>query len=196
MKAVSELPCDYKEIFSVDLKKNKKIAVLINGAAAAVALIMIFVMRVFVPIETLRDLQLGENAGLMRIVIFAVAVVGYVVLHELTHGVVMKIVGTKNVKYRFNGLYATAGSNDYYDKSGYILIALAPIVIWGIVLAIANLIVPIEWFWIVYIVQVMNIGGAAGDMYVTVKFSGFPKDILIKDYGVRMTVYSKQTLDR
>lgn len=192
MKAVSELPSNYKEIFSVDLKKNKKIAVLINGAAAAVALIMIFVMRVFVPIETLRDLQLGENAGLMRIVIFAVAVVGYIVLHELTHGVVMKIVGTKKVKYRFNGLYATAGSKDYYDKSSYILIALAPIVIWGIVLAIVNFIVPIEWFWIVYIVQVMNIGGAAGDMYVTIRFSRLPKDILVKDVGSSMTVYSKQ----
>ena len=192
MKAVSELPSNYKEIFSVDLKKNKKIAVLINGAAAAVALIMIFVMRVFVPIETLRDLQLGENASLMRIVIFAVAVVGYVVLHELTHGVVMKIVGTKKVKYRFNGLYATAGSNDYYDKSSYILIALAPIVIWGIVLAIVNFIVPTEWFWIVYTVQVMNIGGAAGDMYVTIRFSRLPKDILVKDVGSSMTVYSKQ----
>lgn len=192
MKAVSELPSNYKEIFSVDLKKNKKIAVLINGAAAAVALIMIFVMRVFVPIETLRDLQLGENASLMRIVVFAVAVVGYIVLHELTHGVVMKIVGTKKVKYRFNGLYATAGSNDYYDKSSYILIALAPIVIWGIILAIVNFIVPTEWFWIVYIVQVMNIGGAAGDMYVTIRFSRLPKDILVKDVGSSMTVYSKQ----
>ena len=192
MKAVSELPSNYKEIFSVDLKKNKKIAVLINGAAAAVALIMIFVMRVFVPIETLRDLQLGENASLMRILIFAVSVVGYVVLHELTHGVVMKIVGTKKVKYRFNGLYATAGSNDYYDKGSYILIALAPIVIWGIVLAIVNFIVPTEWFWIVYTVQVMNIGGAAGDMYVTIRFSRLPKDILVKDVGSSMTVYSKQ----
>ena len=70
--------------------------------------------------------------------------------------------GDVEVKYGFHGLYATAGSNDYYDKSSYILIALAPIVIWGIVLAIANLIVPIEWFWIVYTVQVMNIGGCGG----------------------------------
>ena len=64
--------------------------------------------------------------------------------------------------------------------------------IWGIILAIVNFIVPIEWFWIVYTVQVMNIGGAAGDMYVTIRFSRLPKDILVKDVGSSMTVYSKQ----
>ncbi len=30
--------------------------------------------------------------------------------------------------------------------------------------------------------------------FATVKFSGFPKDILIQDHGVGMTVYTKETL--
>ena len=87
---------------------------------------------------------------------------------------------------------AYAGSDDYYDKKSYITIALAPIVIWGVVLAIINIFVSSEWFWVVYFIQLLNVSGAAGDMYVTVKFAKLPKDILVRDYGVSMTVYSAE----
>ena len=106
----------------------------------------------------------------------------------------MKICGTKKVKYGFTGMYAFAGSEDYYDKKSYIFIALAPVVLWGIVLAIVNCFVPVEWFWVVYMIQIMNISGAAGDLFVTVKFSRFPQDILIRDHGVGMKVYSQKSL--
>ena len=89
-------------------------------------------------------------------------------------------------------MYAFVGSSDYYDKTAYIFIALAPVVIWGIVLAIVNLLVSVEWFWVVYFIQIMNLSGAAGDLYVTVKFSRLPKDVLIQDYGVGMKVFSKE----
>ena len=89
-------------------------------------------------------------------------------------------------------MYAFAGSNDYYDKRSYIVIALAPIVVWGVVLLVLNLLVPVQWFWIVYWVQVSNISGAAGDLYVTYRFSRLPQDILVQDYGVGMTVYSAE----
>ena len=72
------------------------------------------------------------------------------------------------------------------------VIALAPVVFWGIVIAVINVLVPEGWFWVVYMIQVTNLSGAAGDLYVTVKFSRFPKDILIKDHGVGMTVFSKE----
>jgi hypothetical protein len=67
-------------------------------------------------------------------------------------------------------------------------------VLWGIVLAIVNPFVPTEWFWVVYLIQIANISGAAGDLYVTLKFSRLPGDILVRDYGVGMTVYSKEAI--
>ena len=122
----------------------------------------------------------------------ALILIVYMVLHELVHGIAMKSCGTKKVKYGFTGMYAFACSNDYYDKKSYIYIALAPIVLLGIIIAIINFVVPVEWFWVVYFIQIANLSGAAGDLFVTVKFSRFPKDILIKDYGVGMTVFSKE----
>ena len=119
-----------------------------------------------------------------------VLMVLYMVLHELVHGAAMKICGTKKVRYGFTGAYAFAGSDDYYDKSAYIFIALAPVVLWGAVIAVVNPFVPESWFWVVYMIQIINLSGAAGDLFVTVRFSLLPKDILVKDYGVGMEVFS------
>ena len=90
-------------------------------------------------------------------------------------------------------MYAYAGSNCYFNKKHYIIIALAPIVIWGIVLLVLNLVFKETWFWVIYFIQIFNLSGAAGDLYVTYRFSKLPKDILIKDIGVNMTIYTKES---
>lgn len=192
MKAVSSLPDGYKEIFKVNLQKDKKIAVLINVFAMTIAVLLAVPMHFYVPITSLFNMDDGLGAYTARFVCMMVSLVAYLILHELVHGIAMKIFGTKKVKYGFTGLYAFAGSDDYYSKKSYIIIALAPIVVWGVVLGVINALVPKEWFWVVYFIQLSNISGAAGDMYVTAKFSKMPKDILVQDSGVGMTVYSKE----
>ena len=89
----------------------------------------------------------------MRFAVLLVLLVVYMILHELVHGIAMKMCGTKKIKYGFTGMYAFAGSDDYYGKKPYIFIALAPVVLWGVVLAVVNPFVPAEWFWLVYLIQ-------------------------------------------
>ena len=181
MQAVSALPAGYGEIYSVNLQKNKKVAVFINLLAVAIAIVMVIPMHFAVPLWSLFDMSAGLGAYCVRFGGLLVGMIVYMVLHEAVHGIAMKICGTKKVKYGFTGLYAFAGSEDYYDKKSYIFIALAPIVLWGAVLAVVNLLVPYEWIWVVYLIQVMNISGAAGDMFVSFKFSKMPSDILVSD---------------
>lgn len=188
MNAVNVLPEGYEELYSLDLQKDKQKALLVNGIALAIGVLMAVPMHFVVTITTLFDISEGY---IFRMLSLALLSVGYLILHELVHGVAMKICGTKKVKYGFTGLYAFAGSEDFYPKKPYIFIALAPVVLWGIVLAVVNFLVPTEWCWIIYLVQIMNISGAAGDFFVTIKFSQFPDDILVKDHGVGMVVYSK-----
>lgn len=192
MKALQVLPEGYKEIFSVNLQKNKKTAVLINTVAVVIGLVMGISMHFHISIATLFDMEKGLGAYSLRFAALLILNLIYIILHELVHGITMKICGTKKVKYGFTGIYAFAGSSDYYDKRNYIIIALAPVVLWGIVLGIINAFVPEDWFWVVYLIQIANISGAAGDMYVTAKFSKMPKDILVTDNGVEMKVYSKE----
>lgn len=191
MKAVTTLPDGYREIYAIDLQKDKKMSLLINLLAILIAVILVVPMAFLMPISTAYSMENGMTDYFIRWGSFAVLLVVYMVLHELVHGIAMKMCGTKKVKYGFTGMYAFAGSDDYYAKKPYIFIALAPVVLWGIVIAIITPFVPVEWFWIVYFIQVCNLSGAAGDLFVTVRFSRMPKDILIKDHGVGMKVYSK-----
>ena len=189
MKAIGVLPEDYGEIYSLNLQKDKRTAIIVNLLALAIASVMAVSMNFFVPVTSVFDMSGGIVRYFLRLAALIVLMVLYMVLHELVHGIAMKLCGTKRVKYGFTGLYAFAGSEDYYDKKSYIFIALAPIVLWGTVLAAVNFFVPTEWFWIVYMIQLINISGAAGDLFAAVKFSRMPKNILIQDSGVSMRVF-------
>ena len=191
MRSYENLPESYNEIYTVNLQKDKKVAVLVNVLAIVIAAVLAIPMHFVVPFDTLFNLTNGIKDILIKCGTLIALMIVYMVLHELVHGIAMKICGTKKVKYGFTGMYAFAGSKDFYDKKAYIFIALAPVVLWGIILGIINLIVPVDWFWIVYLIQIINLSGAAGDLYVTVKFSRLPEDILIQDYGIGMKVFSK-----
>ena len=192
MKAIEILPEGYEEIYSIDLQKNKKLAILVNALSFLILLLMAIPMNYFVPFSSLFDMKNGLGQYVIRLLSLMGLMILYLVLHELVHGIAMKICGTKKVKYGYTGLYAFAGSDDYYSKKPYIFIALAPVVFWGVILAIINFFVSYEWFWVVYFLQIINVSGASGDLFVTIKFSFLPKDILVKDYGVAMKVYSKR----
>lgn len=194
MKAYERLPEGYAKIYSIDLQKNVKTAILVNLLAGVIAALMVIPVHFAVPIQTLFFPVDGVGELQIKTVVMIGAMILYMILHELVHGVAMKICGTKKVKYGFTGMYAFAGSEDLYDKKSYIFVALAPVVFWGVVLLIVNLFVPLGWFWVVYLIQIANISGAAGDFFVTVKFLKMPRDILVQDYGVGMTVYSKEEI--
>ena len=192
MKAAAYLPEGYRQIYAVDLQKNKKIALFVNLLAIVIAVVLVVPVHCAVPISSMFSMEKGMGNYMLRFGALLVLTILYMILHELVHGIAMRICGTKKVKYGFTGMYAFAGSKDFYDKKAYIFIALAPVVLWGLVLAVINPFVPVEWFWVVYLIQIINLSGAAGDLFVTVKFSRLPSDILIQDYGVGMKVYSQE----
>lgn len=192
MKVRETLPEGYEEVLHVDLQKDKKLAIILNVLAGIVAAIMCLIMHQFIPITILWDMSDGMGAYWIRMAVIVVSLITYMILHELVHGITMKYYGSQTVKYGFTGLYAYAGCQDYFYKKSYLVVAMAPIVVLGVILLILNFLVPLSYVWVVYLVQIGNISGAAGDLYVTAKFLKLPKDILVKDTGVAMTVYAQK----
>ena len=192
MRVFQSLPEGYIETFNVNLQKDKKKMLLINIFGTVLMIALAIPMHFYMPINSLFDMSQGIYIYFIRFIAIIILMIAYIILHEFIHGIAMKICGTKKVRYGFTGVYAYAGSDDYYSKRSYIFIALAPVVLLGIVIGIVNIFVPQDWFWVIYIIQVMNISGAVGDFYVTAKFSKMPKSILNRDSGVGMTVYSKE----
>ena len=191
MKNTVSLPEGYREAFGIDLQKNKKLMLLVNGIAIAIMLPMAFLGALAVPFVSFFGSDELWYMPLLKASVLMLGYIAYIVLHELVHGVFMKCFSGIKPKYGFTLMYAYAGSSAYFNKKSYIIIALAPVVIWGAVLGVLCAVLPQSWFWVVYLIQIGNISGAAGDFYVTFKFLKLPKDILVNDTGVAMTVYTK-----
>lgn len=150
---------------------------------------MIIAAAAFVPF----DFEIDDEKFIQSMTVFVIFIAGmvvYLILHEAVHGILMRVFGSSKPFYGFTGIYAYAGSKDYFFKRSYIVISLAPVVILGGVLVLLNILVDPRWFWGVYLIQMINVSGAAGDFYVTWKFCRMPSDILVRDSGVSMVVYS------
>ena len=191
MQTVETIPEGYHKIFSLHLQKNKKVAVLVNLLALLIAAVMAVPALFLVPIRSLFD-QTNLPLYFLRFGVLLAGMLLYIILHEWTHGLAMSQFSQNKVKYGWSGLYAYAGSDDDCPKTPYVRIALAPLVLWGILLTIVLLLVPEDWFWVVYWLQIFNVSGAAGDLYVVWRFRKLPREILIQDNGISMSVFAKE----
>lgn len=196
MKALQQLPAGYREIYSINLQKDWKMSLLVSFLALLITAALAVPMHFKVSVLTLFDMSGGTTAYYIRTGTMLALLFLYMIFHEAVHGIAMKICGTKKVKYGFTGLYAYTASDCYYSKKPYLFIALAPVVFWGVVLAAVNPFVPRSWFWVIYLIQICNLSGAAGDLLVTFKFAHMPQDILVRDYGVGMRVYSASEVSK
>lgn len=191
MKAYRSLPEGYQETLQINLQKDKKTSLRVN-LGGALAMVIVFLLGHFiVPVTEFKALMdLEGGAFFLRFGALLAGYVAYIVLHELTHAAAMKAVGGGRVVFGFTGVYAFAGSHeDYFDKNAYHLVALSPLVVWGVIFGTLALLLPGSWFWVVWFLQAGNIGGSAGDIYVTLKLLKRPSTILVRDTGVDMTVY-------
>ena len=187
---IFELPEGYEKIREVNLQQDKKTALLVNLGAVAIAVVMVIAGGIFVPLSfeiSAYDLTLF----LLRVLLIVAAMVVYVVAHELIHGVFIKKYSGKKAKYGFQGLYAFAGSDAYFNKKNYIVIALAPVVVFGVIFLLLNIFLPKNLFWPVYLLQIVNCSGAAGDIYITFLMNRLPDDTLTGDAGISMEMFSK-----
>ena len=192
MKVTQHLPEDYREVYAVDLEKNKKSALYVNLLAVLITILMVIGMNFIIPLSSLFEDHLGAPALIVRMLVMIALLIAYIVLHEVTHGIAMKLCGCKKITYGFSGMYAYACASEFFRKTPYLFVALSPVFLWGVVLSVVGLLVPESWFWVFYVIQIANIAGAAGDYYVAFHFFYLPDDILVYDTGTAMTVYSQK----
>ena len=123
--------------------------------------------------------------------ILAAMLILYIPLHELTHGVAMFALSGVKPAYGLKLPYAYAGSTAWFDRKSHIVTALAPVVVWGAALQAAIALAPSAWRWPLWIVQISNLSGSAGDIWCAWALARMPGDLLIQDTGVRMRIMKK-----
>lgn len=192
--AKETLPDGYAAVETVNLVKNRKQLLIVNGLAVVLAAALVL-LGVLIRPQAFHELfSFGQN-GLQtacKWLIIGVGSFAYIIGHEAVHGLLMWRFSHIRPSFGFSLAYAYAGSSCYFAKGAYLLIAIAPVTVWFVLLGITALLAPSGWFWVIWLIQVINLGGAAGDFFVFARVLRQPKTLLVQDTGTSMMFFLPQ----
>ena len=179
----AQLPPNYQFDMKMDLKKDKKINIAIQALCLFIVAIMIG-LAMWLNFPTKNNWSTGATI-LVTVAMCAV----YMIMHELIHGVFLKLFSSVKPKYFARFPFLCTGSEAYFNKRSFSIIALAPVVIWGILLVAMLIFLPTNYFLSVFIVTTLNFAGAAGDYFQVCTISKLSPRALIQDDGKETKVF-------
>lgn len=188
--ATFTLPGGYEKIRTVNLLREKKLALGISLAALAIAAGLFLPGRLYLPLAAI--LRPSAPGTVISLAVLAASFPAYIVCHELVHGLFIRLFSGHRAKYGFNWAYAYAGSNAYFTMRQYVVIALSPVVFFGVIFFALGFLVPDGWFWHVFLLQITNLSGAAGDYYITGVAARMPPGALAQDTGFEMAFFARE----
>lgn len=193
MNYYNELPEGYKVVKEIDAT-TKKTGIIFNVIALLIMAIIIVALYFIKNI----DLNL-EDESLSRYYIatvaFLLAMVLYIVLHELVHGIAYKALTKQKLTFGITLSCAFCGVPNIYTTRKTSLIALlAPFTVFTILLGTLIVFLPNDIVGLYTIILfAIHFGGCIGDLYGTyLLLFKLPKDTIINDTGPKQTFYSKE----
>jgi len=113
-------PPDYQVDSTIDLKDDRQ-------AAVAIQTVFVLTVAAAIGVAIALDLPFGSSWSTGAIAAFtALACAAYMVVHELTHGLFIRLVSGESPSYSVRLPYLTTGSAAYFDRRGAVTVALAP----------------------------------------------------------------------
>jgi Putative zincin peptidase len=186
LRDTTELPSTYREHRMVDLKKDKKFAGAVQGLFVLMALVAVgAALLLELPLET-------SWSSILTISVTLFACLIYMAVHEATHGVVLQTLTKVKPSYAVRFPFLTTGNHAYLTRRSAVVVALAPAVIWGIVLVAALLTLPQDYLRTLYILLALNFAGSAGDCVEAYVVSRQQPDALVQDAGDKVHVFVPQ----
>lgn len=190
----SELLRGYEEVYRINAT-DKKTGIILNAIALAV-MAAVFVLAL-VPMGFNFDYVLleGTVSTVISLLVFLAAMVGYMVLHELCHGAVYKLLTKQKLSFGLSWSCAFCGVPDVYTYRRTAILALAaPLVLLGILLAVLCG-VMYDISHLMYLLSALllafHLGGCVGDMYLLMLlFTKYrQKHLLMRDTGAEQYLY-------
>ncbi|WP_142826062.1 DUF3267 domain-containing protein [Planococcus soli] len=177
------LPANYKVRRKVNLSKDKHINLVIQ-------LCFIVIAGILMGLAFWIGFPLSNSIGLLpSLLVTVILILVYMSLHELTHAFFIKVFSGRLPSFRIRFPFLSIGSEAYFNRKKFIIIALAPVLVWGITLAALLFVVPSQIFFSVYILFIVNFAGSAGDYVQTYIALKAPTATLFQDNGIETTIY-------
>ena len=185
------LPEGYAQSGEIDLKKNKRLAIILNIAAVFVFFPSFFLLSRFAALIRPGIMNL---AGTIRLGMVAALIGLYaisVIIHELIHGIFFRVFTRSKPVFALRlPFYVSVSAPDWYIPSRkYIIVALSPLVIIGAIGLLLILLAPERWVMFVVFVVAMNTGGSIGDLFVLTRLLKLSPACLANDTGDGVAFY-------
>jgi hypothetical protein len=186
------LPVGFEEDYVVDAQK--KSFIIVFNILAIVIMVAVAVITYFLKfIQFPYDELLKEPESLIVLLVFIISMFAYLVLHELTHGLVYKLMTKQKLTFGLTLTVAYCGLKEgYTNKKTSLLALLAPFVVhslWMVLLII--FLNESLWTALLILLFAIHFGGCIGDLYDTfillIRYHN--KDVLMNDTGPKQTFY-------
>ena len=195
----TELPQNYKLVKTIDAK-NAKIGITLNLIALTV-LVACVLSAYFIIGKPFREIISFDNYGLeisVRLLVFAVIFIAYVILHELVHGAAYKALTRQKLTFGLTLTVAFCGvPKIYVYRKTALLVVLAPFAVFLPVFLALCFVLPAALDKLIAAFMLgIHIGGCSGDLWVAglLLFKYRDKTVLMNDTGPKQTFYVQSEL--
>ena len=186
------LPEGYETVREIDAVGNKRFAVGLNVAAlliSALSGIILYFLRFRSFTFTVDEDDLG--AYLLFMLGLILSMFAYLVLHELVHGIVYKLMTREKLTFGISFSCAYCGVPDVFVTKKAALSALvAPFAVFTVAFALPIAFVGDYAALFLSFLLVLHLGGCSGDLYdLFLLLFVIKGDVLMKDTGPKQTFY-------
>ena len=162
-----------------------------NGGYANAFMIVNFIFFVFIGAVFIILNDLIESDTLNGLW-FLLGCFSYIVLHELTHLLFMKIFSKEKINISIKFPTISVGSEAKFSKRQFSIIALAPVIILRSILALLILFTSKSYTFLWSILLILNFAGSGGDYLHFFKISKYPTSTYFQDTSVETIIYQKK----
>ena len=193
----AELPRGYKEAFRLNAK-NKETIIMLSLVSFAVTAVAFLIMLIPIFKSGIDLSVIAPGAFFLFYGIFIISMLLYIVLHELTHGAVYKVMTGEKLTFGITPAAAFCGVPNIYTYRRCALTAiLAPLVVFTVIIGAVVLFLsytsPLYYIGFSFIFA-FHFGGCIGDGYLGYLFiTRFKdRDTLMRDTGPEQIIYEKR----
>ena len=185
----NELPENYELVKTIDAK-NAKTVIWMNVIGLAIFIVSI------IPFLLLKEYSLRNVEPkdlLIFLGVYLILTVVYVIMHELTHGLVYKIMTKQKLTFGLTLSCAFCGvPKIFVTRKTALLAILAPFVLYTLVFVPILILMPANMISLaILLVFGTHTCGCVGDLYGTIVLISLKGELLMNDTGPKQTFFVK-----
>ncbi len=186
------LPAGYVQSAEINLKKDKRLIILLNIVAFFIFILMFYLLSGFTALVRPDIKNFSATITIWNMLSLLGLTVLMLIIHEGIHGVFFWIFSRSMPVFALRPLYAYAGAPAwFFPKRQYAITTLGPLVGIGAAGLLLLLLAPINWAIMTVFLVALNTGGAMGDLFVFIRLLKCAPTSFANDTGDIVTFFER-----